>query len=276
MQKKPKQPIPSFPGQHLKAIAKVLADTNDGLSGPDIGHILTEIGLSAGDPKMSKWIRLYNGLVDGQNKLGLGNYTIQFITRAMQPVRFLNKPELFESQRIALNQPLAFCGFQVNPNGTVGRVQHAKTIDEALERANRLSAELRRRRVHAEVLKYCNSEILKENYFHAVFEAMKSIAARIRQISGLPSDGSELVTSAFSLGKPTNPLLAINPLKDDSDESEQKGFVNLLIGMFGTIRNPAAHRPKIEWDVTEQDALDILTMASLAHRKLDKAYRYRR
>jgi hypothetical protein len=33
--------------------------------------------------------------------------------------------------------------------------------------------------------------------------------------------------------------------------------------------------PKIEWDMSEQDALDILTMISLVHRKLDKACRYR-
>lgn len=36
-----------------------------------------------------------------------------------------------------------------------------------------------------------------------------------------------------------------------------------------------AHDPKVEWDMTEQDALDILTMISLVHRKLDQAYRFR-
>jgi len=49
--------------------------------------------------------------------------------------------------------------------------------------------------------------------------------------------------------------------------------VNLLIGLFGTIRNPAAHNPKIEWEMSEQDALDVLTMASLIYRKLDRARR---
>ena len=47
----------------------------------------------------------------------------------------------------------------------------------------------------------------------------------------------------------------------------------LLKGLYGTIRNPLAHNPKIERDMVEQDALDILTMISLVHRKLDKARR---
>jgi Protein of unknown function (Hypoth_ymh) len=69
------------------------------------------------------------------------------------------------------------------------------------------------------------------------------------------------------------PVLAINSLVSETEKVEPRGVANLLIGLFGTIRNPLAHNPKIEWDMSEQDALDILTMASLIHRKLDKAYR---
>jgi len=47
--------------------------------------------------------------------------------------------------------------------------------------------------------------------------------------------------------------------------------VSLLRGLCGTIRNPLTHDPKVDWDMTEQDALDILTMISLVHRKLDQA-----
>jgi uncharacterized protein (TIGR02391 family) len=47
--------------------------------------------------------------------------------------------------------------------------------------------------------------------------------------------------------------------------------MNLLKGLFGTFRNTTAHAPKITWDIEEQDALDILSMVSLVHRRLDKA-----
>ena len=36
-----------------------------------------------------------------------------------------------------------------------------------------------------------------------------------------------------------------------------------------------AHAPKIHWPINEQDALDILTLASLLHRRLDSAVRTR-
>lgn len=90
----------------------------------------------------------------------------------------------------------------------------------------------------------------------------------------MQSDGADLVQQAFGPSQ-SGPVLAINPLVTDTDKGEQRGFVNLLIGLFGTIRNPLAHNPRLEWEMSEQDALDILTMASLIHRKLEKTHRYR-
>jgi uncharacterized protein (TIGR02391 family) len=155
------------------------------------------------------------------------------------------------------------------------RTPRASDLDEALARANRFQAALMQRNVHADVLEYCRAEIFQKNYFHAVLEAMKSLTARIRDLSGLTSDGAELTDQAFALGRNDAPLLAISPLDSETLRGEQRGFANLLKGLYGTIRNPVAHEPKIEWDMTEQDALDILTVVSLVHRKLDKTQRFR-
>lgn len=57
----------------------------------------------------------------------------------------------------------------------------------------------------------------------------------------------------------------------ESEQSEQKGFANLLKGIFGTFRNTTAHAPKVTWVIEEQDALDILSTVSLIHRRLDGA-----
>jgi hypothetical protein len=35
-------------------------------------------------------------------------------------------------------------------------------------------------------------------------------------------------------------------------------------------RNPTAHEPKIYWPINEQDALDLLSLISLLHRRLDE------
>lgn len=97
-------------------------------------------------------------------------------------------------------------------------------------------------------------------------EVVKGVAERIRQLSRLVSDGAELINEAFSMKAP---ILVINPLITDSEKSEQKGFAQLLIGVFGMVRNPLAHAPRTTWPMPEQDALDILTLVSLVHRKLD-------
>jgi uncharacterized protein (TIGR02391 family) len=269
-----KNRVPPFPAERLEAISKVLADTETGLTGSQIDHLLRNSNIPNPTPDMTKWKRLYNAFVDFQNEHHVGNHVIVCIKRAMDPARYVEEPAVFRSRRDRLNAILAFCGYAVGEDGLVRRADPASTIDQALERANRLHAALTQRSVHADVLRFCKAELLEENYFHAVFEAMKSITAKIRTLSGLSGDGCDLVHDAFGQ-KYGDPLLAINPLKTETQRGEQNGFMNLLKGLYGTIRNPLAHDPKVEWDMGELDTLDILTMISLVHRKLDQAYRFR-
>ncbi|WP_151738405.1 TIGR02391 family protein, partial [Acinetobacter junii] len=165
---------------------------------------------------------------------------------------------------------LSFEGLELTESGDIRTTAKVNTFSEAEERAQNLRKTLLDRKIHSDVLTFCKAELLVDNYFHAVFEATKSIAEKIRIKTDLTTDGSELVDQAFSYrGK--IPYLALNNLTSESHESEQKGFMNLLKGVFGTFRNTTAHAPKIAWEINEQDALDILSMISLIHRKLDKA-----
>jgi uncharacterized protein (TIGR02391 family) len=250
----------------------VLADSEEGLTGSEIGHLLLECKMADPTPDMTKWKRLYNAFAKAQNKHQIGNHVIMLTNRAMNPVRYTADPQRFARRRDQLNTVLAFSGYSVGNDGRVRRARKAADLDDALKRASRLHAALVSRGVHADVLSYCRAELLQQNYFHAVLEAVKSIAAKMRGLSGLQSDGAELVQAAFGLPKDGSPpLLAINGLQSDTDRGEQRGFANLLIGLFGTVRNPLAHNPKVEWPMEENDALDILTLASLVHRKLDGA-----
>jgi uncharacterized protein (TIGR02391 family) len=268
--------IAPFDSQQLTAIAKILGDTNRGLTGSELEHLLGECRIPDVTPDITKWKRLFNALAGIQNAKQVGNHVVMVINRVMNPVAYTGRPEIFAARRDELNTVLAFCGMTIAEDGRVRRARVATSLDDAMQRANRLHSALVIRKVHEDVLRFCKAEFLQQDYFHAVFEAMKSIGAKIRDSSGLTSDGAELVQQAFALGKGVSPILAINNLATETDEGEQRGFVNLLVGLFGTIRNPMAHNPKIEWDMSEQDALDILTTASLVHRKLDQAYRYRK
>jgi uncharacterized protein (TIGR02391 family) len=70
-------------------------------------------------------------------------------------------------------------------------------------------------------------------------------------------------------------VLCLNLLRTESERSEQTGFMNLVIGLFGMYRNPTAHDPKVvrqaERPITELELLDLFTTLSMVHRKLDSA-----
>lgn len=268
-----KKRYPPFTAERLEAISQVLADTETGLTGSQIDQLLLSSNIPNPTPGITKWQRLYNAFVDFQNQHQVSNHIIVFIHKAMDPARYVREPGVFRSRKDRLNAVLAFCGFTLGDDGRLRSTDAATTIDQALERANRLQATLTQRGVHADVLASCKAELLDENYFHAVFEAMKSITTKLRKLSGLSGDGCDLVHECFGQ-KHGPPRLAINPLTTETLRGEQNGFMNLLKGLYGTIRNPLAHDPKVEWAMTEKDALDILTMISLVHRKLDQAYRF--
>ena len=262
--------IPSFELQHIEAISKIIGDTTDGLTGAEIGRYLQQCNISDTDSMMTKWKRLYNALALFQDKYKVGNHVIKFVNCIMNPSLYVKTEELFNDRRISLNQILGFSGYMIGKDGAIRKSQKISTIDEALEKANKLKTELDRRGSHSIVLSFCKAEIISENYFHAVLEAMKSITSRVREKSSVDGDGAQLMRDVFS-GSSEKPVLAINDLSTKTLKGEQAGFLNLLIGLYGVIRNPVAHEAKIEWEMSEKDALDILTIISYIHRKLDNA-----
>lgn len=265
--------VPSIDDTHLEALCEVLGETSGGLTGAEIGRYLRECDIPDVLPAMTKRHRLYEALRSKQTEDRCANNVMAFIKKVMSPVLYHSMPECYDEFRSRLNTPLAFSGYQVNERGEIVAIAAARTLIEAEDRAARLQTELRRRRVHADVLTFCKSELLEENYFHAVLEATKSVADKIRQRASLTSDGGELASMAFAMGKVGMPFLAFNSLSTDTEKSEQSGLMNLFIGMFGTFRNVTAHGAKIHWKIDEQDALDLLTLVSMLHRRLDAAYR---
>jgi uncharacterized protein (TIGR02391 family) len=261
-------PIPKLQETRLQAICAVIGDTAEGLTGTQIGQLLDRCGIDDPSPGITKRDRLFDALRAKQERDGCANSILAFVETALDPVRFISNAAGFAAFRDRLNEALAFSGLHLGEDGKLQPVTTAKTLDEAQERAGRLRSELARRRVHHDVLQFCNAELLQNNYFHAVFEATKSVAEKIRQRTGLAGDGAEIVDEAFGL---KSPLLAINTLRTETEQTEQKGFANLMKGVFGTFRNVTAHAPKITWSIGEQDALDLLSLVSYIHRRIDAA-----
>ncbi len=260
--------IPKLEETRLQAICRVIGDTAEGLTGSQIGQLLSGCGIDDPSPGITKRDRLFDALRAKQDRDGCANNVVAFIQTALDPVRFIGNAAGFGAFRDRLNEALAFSGLHLGEDGKLQAVTQARTLDEAQERAGRLRSELTRRKVHPDVLQFCRAELLQNNYFHAVFEATKSVAEKLRRRTGLTSDGADLVDKAFAVGAP---LLAINTLRTETEQSEQKGFGNLVKGMFGTFRNVTAHAPKVTWPISEQDALDLLSLVSYIHRRIDAA-----
>jgi len=261
---------PPFSEADLKAVSQALEST---ASHGELGGLFRDAGLteSPNIAGLSKWKRIFNVLADAQNQTKTGNFAMKLIQTALAPRRYVNRQSDHETMLEGINRHLAFHGYQLLPDGKFQTITHATTIDEANIRANRLRVELERRTVHTDVLTFCRPELMQKNYFHAVLEATKSLSEKIRQKSGLAGDAGDLAIKAFSLGKSGVPILAFNSLRTETEQSEQTGLMNLCIGMFGTFRNTTAHGPRLAWEITEQDALDLLTLVSLLHRRVDFA-----
>jgi uncharacterized protein (TIGR02391 family) len=245
-----------------------LGDTADGLTGSEIGHLLATCKMSDPTPDMTKRHRLYNAFVASQNGCQDRRAILAFIRYSMKPATYARQPERYEPMRARLNRALAFAGLAVDASGTVIPVQQARTLSDAQRRANDLRADLELRSVHPDVLRFCREELLADNYFHAVLEAAKGVADKLRQRTGLSDDGATLVDRALGGDLP---LLAINSLSTASEKSEQRGFANLMKGMFGMFRNTTAHVPKINWAVNKDDAEEVFTLLSLMHKRIDAA-----
>jgi uncharacterized protein (TIGR02391 family) len=257
-----------FSQSELEAIAAALADTSEGLTGSEIAHILATLKMADPAPAMTKWKRLHNAFVERQNYSQNRRAILQFIREAMKPERYAKQPEHFEAMRANLNRALAFSGLAVSASGELNAVTRAETLLEAQRRADDLRADLTRRGVHPDVLRFCRAELVADNYFHAVLEATKSIADKLRAKSGLTEDGAKLVDATLC---GSAPRVAINELTTESQRSEQSGFANLIKGVFGMFRNPTAHEARVLWAMNKEDAEDLLSLASLIHRRLDAA-----
>lgn len=255
--------VPAFPEGQVEALARLLGDCG---SGTDISRVLHDRKLIDASGESTKWRRLYWVFLESQRQYRCANRIIDFIQSFLIPARFVGRSDEFEAHRQQLNIILAFSGLEYGQDGKFRRCESARTLDEAEQRVQTIRAKFQGRRVHSEVVKYCRAELLQDNYFHAVFEATKGLAQRIRDLSGIEADGTTLVDKVFTIDRP---VLAINSLRTETEKSEHKGFASLLKGCFAAVRNPLAHEPKILWE-GEDDAADYLTLISLLHRKLDE------
>lgn len=121
-------------------------------------------------------------------------------------------------------------------------------------------------RLHPEVVTSASALFADRQYDSAVTEAMKSVEVRVRELTGLQLSGAPLMQETF---KPKEPRLDVAVESGRSGDDEREGYFYLFRGSMIGIRNPKAHELSRGDDPDE--ALEVLALASLLHRRLDIA-----
>ncbi|CAB3788351.1 hypothetical protein LMG28688_02671 [Paraburkholderia caffeinitolerans] len=94
-----------------------------------------------------------------------------------------------------------------------------------------------------------------ENYSHAVLEATYFISSLLRERAGVDGDGSALIGQALG-GE--SPKLRLNALQTESDRNVQKGYEQILRGIYIGIRNPRSHEPTQDTQETADSIICFL------------------
>ena len=256
-----------MPETVLMEISKFIGDN---YTNSQIDMCFRQLSLSARGADSTKWKKVLFVLQKYQDKNNTSKDTIRVLENLMAPVRYIQDEKDYKDKKLQLNKILSMAGVELDETGTIVYVDVTKTIKEANERYSSLIQKLRNRNIHPQVMNYCTEELLADNYFHSVFEAAKSLSDRVRTISGLMEDGSELYNKAFSV---KNPILKYNDLLTDSEINQQNGLKEMLHGITHYIRNVTAHEPKIKWIIDETAAIEILTVISYLHSEIDKCWK---
>lgn len=121
---------------------------------------------------------------------------------------------------------------------------------------------------HPTVVQHARALFLQGNYFHAVFEAAKAYNVEVQQKARSPKDGQALMLDVLSADKG---VLKITTCVTDTDRNVQDGVKFLSGGLMQAIRNPTAHEPALDWPISREDCLDVLSFLSFLFRQIDKA-----
>ncbi len=253
----------------LNAICGILADTNNGLSNSQIDNLLAQSQIVDVKNGTNKRNRLYNCFINEINTTNSYAKIYLFIQNALNPISYTGDScrDQYDFLLNGVNKVLSLVGLTITKAGKIVVDEPVETLDEVDRRVSELYSKLHQRAIHDEVLKYCKKDFLRKDYYDTVFEASKGLAQRVRDITGLTTDGSKLYQEAFS---GSEPWIVLNNLITDSEKSEHNGLRELLESTYHLIRNPAAHTVKINWWSNETEALDVLTVISFGHKYLDK------
>lgn len=115
------------------------------------------------------------------------------------------------------------------------------------------------------LIRQASDRYIESNHMGAaILEAFKAINIRVKELTGLDADGTDLMGKAFGT---TTPRLLLADQETQTGRDIQSGFQHLFRGAVTGIRNPNAH--ELFRPLDDNEALEQLSFASLLMHRLD-------
>jgi uncharacterized protein (TIGR02391 family) len=216
--------------------------------------------LDMGSPRL--WGRSASNLRSSDWEVGVMD-NIEILDEANSPIEFLIKQWNDNIERIVTYRPnqlptiLGIRKAQIKAEASADlqhKVIESGSLEVLFESGN----------LHHKVKEGSKSLFVTRHFSQAILEALKTLEAEIREISGINLTGQDLVNKAF---KENEPKIKLNAMTDITERDEQEGFRFIFMGVMRGIRNPIAHRHS-DWS-DPCLALKYLCMISLLFDKLD-------
>ena len=113
-------------------------------------------------------------------------------------------------------------------------------------------------------IQQCSMQLYMDGHYReSVLNSVIAIFDLIRQRTGLAQDGAALAGEAFSLDRAK---LIFSEIESESGRNDQKGFMQIIQGMFLGIRNPKSH--SLSHDMDKAKAAQYLVFSSLIARRI--------
>jgi uncharacterized protein (TIGR02391 family) len=243
-------------GMTLEEIARALGDV---YTGSQIPRFLHDSGIPDAhipDVEGTKWEYFLAVFVDLHDGGSATRRTLrEFIGRWLEHgLHTWPDPELEERVRAHLLQQ----GWHVR-DGRLGVGEPEAASFTPSDKSARLGD------LHADI-RQAAERYLPDHLEVAIFEAMKAINMRVRELTGLDLDGSDLMAKAFS---DKEPRMLLADLTTETGRNIQAGFRFIFMGAVRGIRNRDAH--ELFRPLGEAEAYEELAFASMLMRRLDEA-----
>lgn len=245
-----------FPDEILESIAGIIAETR---SGSEITRFFSSAGYPEfiHDNSTKKWF-VFKCLKNLNDRPEGYDHIIKIVEKLADPKQYINKPEMHKKVLDSLNKALIFYGLELKDNHVIAS---KKPIPKTLNVEPRVTETIElftKLKLHPKIREVSESLFVDGHYSQAIFEAFKAVNNAVKEKSGMEKeDGQSLMAHVFDENRP---ILALNPLKSQSDKDEQIGFKFLFMGAMTGIRNPNAHEI-----VNQSDSYRTLYYLALAN-----------